>query len=315
MEDETWLGKMLIDEVQMRHDGGTCAEATTPEPETTTTQEPETTTTQEPATTTTPEPETTTQEPETSTTQETETTTQQPETSTTQEPETSTTQETETTTQEPETSTTHEPETTTTTTTEDPGDACNQPCEYRKVDCHKYYTCVNFTYKEYHTCPSKLNLAFNPRYGVCDLIDNVPECKYVPPPVCECAYKAHQYDCQSYFYCLSTCDKKTCTMKKCPGALRWTKDFHGDGTGHMQCTTQNNATCATRKPTPRFECDGRPDGSYRNPVDCQSYWACKNGVGTLTKCKGPPYESWYLQGKGCVYSLTPEQQIANCMIE
>lgn len=118
---------------------------------------------------------------------------------------------------------------------------CNEPCEYVAIDCHNYYSCINFEHKEYFTCPEEQGLAFNPALGVCDFAENVEGC--YPSGKCKCEYRPHPENCQEFCYFPDTCRVDKCELRRCPVGLLWSLDAKGDGSGHQQCVLARNVEC------------------------------------------------------------------------
>lgn len=180
----------------------------------------------------------------------------------------------------------------TTTTAQPPitdPDACDHSCEYVGIDCHNYYSCIDFKYKEFHKCAKKDGLAFNPGLKTCDKIENVEGCapptsSTPPPDDCICEYRPFPDDCSKYYYCPDTCQEDLCEVRTCPDGLLWTVDADGDGTGHQQCVMEQKAVCASTGPMLEFSCYRKQDGVYRNHKDCHSFWKCAGGKPLLYNC-------------------------------
>lgn len=238
------------------------------------------------------------------------TTSSPPESST--RPSNATTGSTETTTNTTISTSTQTPLPTNATTTTDP-DACDHDCQYVGIDCHHYYSCINFTRKEYHECSYEMGLAFNPELLVCDRIENVRGCggststelPTTPEAECGCVYKPHETDCGKYYFCQDSCRNSSCQLMVCPGDLLWSVDFYGDGSSHQQCTLPERATCASKDSGSaylEFSCFRKGNGLYRNENDCRSYWKCNDGIALLYACPGkfiynPKTESCDFPGK------------------
>lgn len=193
---------------------------------------------------------------------------------------------------------------------------CNHSYGYIPVDCHSYYTCLYYTFKEFHECSKEDGLAFNPRLGVCDLIENVGECASsmeadpVPPHTipsyelddqnCEnlSEYRPHLKDCRKYYFCNDSCrhhdhynenstennDHDHCEERTCSEGLLWSVDIYGDGGSHQQCTLASKAICLATDATLAFTCRFKNDGYYRNERDCRSFWKCAAGTAYLYNC-------------------------------
>ncbi|CAL8117173.1 unnamed protein product [Orchesella dallaii] len=184
-------------------------------------------------------------------------------------------------------------------------DACDHDCEFVGIDCHNYYSCINFTRKEYYECNFEDGLAFNPVLKVCDRIENVEECRPTttelpstttpPEEDCVCEYKPHETDCSKYYFCPESCRPSSCELRICPGGLLWSVDYYGDESVHQQCKLPEKANCVSDGgggARLEFSCYKQDDGFYPDEKDCRSYWKCVEGRAQLYDCsKGYIYNS------------------------
>ncbi|CAL8117175.1 unnamed protein product [Orchesella dallaii] len=184
-------------------------------------------------------------------------------------------------------------------------DACDHDCEYVGIDCHNYYSCINYTRKEYYECNFEDGLAFNPALKVCDRIENVVECRPTttelpstttpPEEDCVCEYKPHETDCSKYYFCPESCRPSSCELRICPGGLLWSVDYYGDESVHQQCKLPEKANCVSDGgggARLEFSCYKQDDGFYPDEKDCRSYWKCVEGRAQLYDCsKGYVYNA------------------------
>ncbi|XP_058836814.1 uncharacterized protein LOC131693198 [Topomyia yanbarensis] len=147
-------------------------------------------------------------------------------------------------------------------------------------ECTRYVVCTNGQ-SNVRSCPA--NNVLLPRYLEC-----------VPGDVDTCEHFENlcSADLEAVFHHPSRCDIKIVCYTGRP-ALEFCSDGQIVDRESFQCVPGDVDVCL---PLDNL-CDGRPDGDYKNPVDCTQFVRCKSGVATEVNC--PDGEIFVVEEKIC----------------
>ncbi|XP_033113936.1 fibrillin-2-like, partial [Anneissia japonica] len=152
--------------------------------------------------------------------------------------------------------------------------------------CARYFSCSNY---QTHKLECQHGLVFNPK-GYCDWPANVPGCSDQSNGACsgrQDGLYLYPSNCGKYIQCGGGVEYRW----QCQDGL-----VFNPRTGNCDYP-YNVPECSTASQVDDPFCQGKLDGSYKNPADCTTYFICSSGN---------------LQTAGCFFNLVYNEVLKRC---